>query len=92
MRNPIKNQIWGKKVGVTHEKMGIWPQKRLKMVKKIDGPLYYQEWSKPTWVSLKYVVKWVKTVHNGLKSRQKIPQSGKKLFQNGYILSKLVQK
>ena len=63
------------------------------MVKKVDdGPLYHQEWSKPTWVSLKYVVKGVKTVHNGLKSRQKIPQSGKKLFQNGYILSKLVQK
>ena len=89
MRNPTKNQIWEKKVGVTHKKMGIWPQKRLKMVKKVDdGPLYHQEWSKPTWVSLKYVVKWVKTVHNGLKSRQKLPQIGEKLFQNGYILSK----
>ena len=89
MGNPIKNQIWGKKVGVTHEKMGIWPQKMLKMVKKVDdGPLYHQEWSKPTWVSLKYVVKWVKTVHNGLKSCQKLPQIGEKSFQNGYILSK----
>ena len=69
--------------------MGIWPQKRLKMVKKVDdGPLYHQEWSKPTWVSLKYVVKWVKTVHNGLKSCQKLPQIGEKSFQNGYILSK----
>ena len=75
------------------KKWAFDPKKRLKMVKIVDdGPLYHLEWSKTTWVSLKYVVKWVKTVHNGLKSHQKIPQSGKKLFQNGYILSKLVQK
>ena len=74
------------------KKWAFDPKKGWWSKKVDDGPLYHQEWSKPTRVSLKYVVKWVKTVHNGLKSRQKKPQSGKKLFRNGYILSKLVQK
>ena len=71
------------------KKWAFDPKKGWKWSKKVDdGPLYHQEWSKPTWVSLKYVVKWVKTVHNGLKSSQKLPQIGEKSFQNGYILSK----
>ena len=75
VKNPIRNVSGAKKVGVTNEKMGIWPHKRLKMVEIVDdGPLYHLEWSKTTWVSLKYVVKWVKTVHIGLKSRQKLPK------------------
>ena len=51
MRNPIENKILGKKVGVTHEKMGIWPQKRLKMVKIVDDGLLYHGQNQPGLVS-----------------------------------------
>ena len=47
--NPMKNLISEKKVGVTHEKMGIWPQKWLKKGKIDDDvPSYYLEWTKTT--------------------------------------------
>ena len=36
MKNQIKNLISEKKVGVTHEKMGIWPQKWLKEGKIVN--------------------------------------------------------
>ena len=49
MTNPIKNLVSEKKVGVTYEKMGIWPLNGLKEGKIVDDESSnYHEWFKTT--------------------------------------------
>ena len=49
VENQVRKLIGGRKVGVTHEKMGIWPQKWLKRGIAIDdAPSYYLEQLKTT--------------------------------------------
>ena len=52
MPNQTENLMSKKEVGVTHEKMGIWPQKQWKKEKMADDkPSYHLEWPKSTYFS-----------------------------------------
>ena len=59
VENQVRKLIGGRKVGVTNEKMGIWPQKWWNLSQKVDDkPSYHLERWKTTKVSSQLVVRW----------------------------------